>query len=95
MTTGDWVTARKFDGVIDIEVASTGCELNEQQVAHVFDRFWRADPSRKDASLHVGLGLAIVHRIITSLGGTVEADAQTGSSLSAFAYWSPPLVEAE
>ena len=73
-----WVTARKADGVTEIEVASTGCKLTEQQVAHVFDRFWRADPSRKDASLHVGLGLALVRRIITSLDGRVEASAAGG-----------------
>ena len=73
-----WVTARTTDGVIEIEVANTGCNLTEQQVAHVFDRFWRADPSRKDASLHVGLGLALVRRIITSLDGRVEASAAGG-----------------
>jgi len=72
------VAARKSDGVVEIEVTNTGCQLTEEQVPHVFDRFWRADPSRKDASLHVGLGLALVHRIITALGGKVVAGASNG-----------------
>ena len=41
-------------------------------VAQVFDRFWRADPSRKDASLHVGLALRITsarHRASWEGGG--------------------------
>jgi signal transduction histidine kinase len=73
-----WVTARKADGVVEVEVANTGCQLTPEQAAHVFDRFWRADPSRMDASLHVGLGLALVRRIMTSLGGAVEASTVGG-----------------
>lgn len=74
-----WITASKSDTIVEIEVGNNGCNLAEQQVAQVFDRFWRADPSRKDASLHVGLGLALVRRIITSLGGMVEASAANGN----------------
>jgi two-component system heavy metal sensor histidine kinase CusS len=72
------VAARQSHGTIEIEVANTGCTLTQPQVARVFDRFWRADPSRKEARLHVGLGLALVRRIVTSLGGTVRADAAHG-----------------
>ncbi len=43
---------------------NTGCELSEEQVGHVFDRFWRADPSRTDTGVHCGLGLALVKRIV-------------------------------
>jgi len=90
------VAARNSNGVVEIEVTNTGCELTEEQVSHVFDRFWRADPSRKDASLHVGLGLSLVHRITTSLGGAVEAGVVNG----AFAVRirlpiTPSLAEAE
>lgn len=73
-----WVTARKTDGVIQVEVANTGCQLAAQEVARVFDRFWRADPSRKDASLHVGLGLALVRRIMTAMGGQATATSEDG-----------------
>lgn len=82
--------------VVEIEVGNTGCNLTEQQVAQVFDRFWRADPSRKDANLHVGLGLALVRRIITSLDGTVEASAANGDfTVSIRLKVAAPLAEAE
>lgn len=87
------VAACKTDGIVEIEVANTGCQLTEEQVAHIFDRFWRADPSRKDASLHVGLGLALVHRIITSLGGTVEASATNGKFTVTICLLVMPPVE--
>ncbi|MDN6123782.1 MAG: HAMP domain-containing histidine kinase, partial [Brevibacterium sp.] len=55
---------------IDIDVASNaeavavsvrdhGVGMNEEQVEHVFDRFWRADPARKRTLGGSGLGLAI------------------------------------
>jgi len=86
-----WVTACKTDGVIQVEVANTGCQLAAQEVARVFDRFWRADPSRKDASLHVGLGLALVRRIMTALGGQATATSEDGVFRVSLRYPSEPV----
>jgi signal transduction histidine kinase len=69
------VTARNADHAVEAEVANTGCTLTEEQVARLFDRFWRADASRKDTSLHAGLGLALVRRIADLLGAAVTAGA--------------------
>jgi two-component system sensor histidine kinase QseC len=73
-----WVTADRREDAMEVEVVNTGCQLTEDQVTHVFDRFWRADASRKDASLHVGLGLPLVRRLVTALGGAVSAEAARG-----------------
>lgn len=73
-----WITASRRGDAAEIEMHNTGCQLTEDQVAHVFDRFWRADASRKDASLHVGLGLALVRHLVDSLGGTAHAAAADG-----------------
>jgi len=71
-----WVTARQMENSLEIAVSNTGCRLTQDQAAQVFDSFWRADVSRSDAGLHCGLGLAIVQRITTALGGDsrVEVD---------------------
>lgn len=69
------VTIRNADRFVEVEVANSGCTLTEEQVARVFDHFWRADASRKDTSLRAGLGLALVRRMVTSLGATVTAGA--------------------
>jgi signal transduction histidine kinase len=45
--------------------------MTSEQRARAFDRFWRAEPSRRDRG-GFGLGLAIVGRLVAADGGTVE-----------------------
>jgi signal transduction histidine kinase len=68
-----WVTARCSQGGTELAVANSGCTLTGEQVNRVFDRFWRSDASREEASLHVGLGLSLVRRIAQSWEGTATA----------------------
>jgi two-component system OmpR family sensor kinase len=55
-----------------LEVADTGPGIPAQQAERVFERLYRADPSRQRASGGAGLGLAIVAAIVTAHGGRVE-----------------------
>ncbi|GAA2008058.1 MtrAB system histidine kinase MtrB [Brevibacterium samyangense] len=45
--------------VAAVSVRDHGVGMDEEQVEHVFDRFWRADPSRRRTLGGSGLGLAI------------------------------------
>ena len=56
-----------------IAVADTGCGIPAEHLPHVFERFYRADPSRDRATGGAGLGLAIVRRLAEAHGGTVTA----------------------
>jgi len=47
------------DKAVAITVTDYGVGMSIEQLSHVFDRFWRADPSRKRTSGGTGLGLAI------------------------------------
>jgi two-component system OmpR family sensor kinase len=58
-----------------IEVADSGPGMSAEQVERVFERFYRADPSRARASGGVGLGLAIVAAVAEAHGGAVSARA--------------------
>ncbi len=58
------------EGVV-LEVRDAGPGMSPEQQARAFDRFWRADPARKDRG-GSGLGLAIVRRLVTADGGTVS-----------------------
>lgn len=82
-----WVTARHVDGLAEVAVANTGCTLTHEQVPRVFDRFWRSDVSRKEASLHVGLGLPLVRRIAESLGGTATATVSATNVFTVRVAW--------
>jgi two-component system OmpR family sensor kinase len=58
-------------GLGEVEVRDHGGGLDAEALAHGFDRFWQADPSR--AGTGAGLGLAIVAAIAAEHGGAVTA----------------------
>jgi two-component system OmpR family sensor kinase len=67
------VTVGTKVGAAFIEVADTGPGISEEQSALVFERFYRADPSRSRETGGAGLGLAIVATIVRAHGGRTEA----------------------
>ena len=56
--------------------ATTGPGIAEEDVPHVFERFYRATSARSMPGS--GLGLAIVHQVAESHGGTIEVEAAPG-----------------
>ncbi len=64
--------ARRESRVI-LEVHNSGSSLTPSELDRVFDRFYRADPSRQRASGGRGLGLAIVKHLVEAQSGTVAA----------------------
>ena len=67
------VAGKQAKGVVVLSVKDSGEGLLPDQLAAVFDRFYRADKSRSRETGGTGLGLAIVKAIIESHGGQVEA----------------------
>jgi len=72
------VSVAAEDTAAVIEVADTGPGMSPDQVAHVFERFYRSDPSRSRLHGGAGLGLSIVAAIVASHGGTVSARSVEG-----------------
>jgi two-component system, OmpR family, sensor kinase len=66
------------DGAI-ITVSDTGPGMEPDEAAHVFERFYRSDPSRSRAHGGAGLGLSIVSAIVVAHGGTVAAHGAAGA----------------
>ncbi len=60
-----------------VEVEDRGPGIPPEQLAHVFERFWKGDPSR--AGPGSGLGLAIARENARLLGGDVEARSEAGA----------------
>jgi signal transduction histidine kinase len=56
-----------------VEVADTGVGIEDEALAHVFERFYRTDKSRSRAVEGTGLGLAIVRSIARVHDGNVSA----------------------
>jgi two-component system OmpR family sensor kinase len=63
------------DGMVHLSVQDQGPGLTPDQVARVFERFYRVDASRGRASGGSGLGLAIVHSVVAASGGTVTCQS--------------------
>ena len=62
-------------------VQNFGSTIPEEDLPHVFDRFYRSDKSRKNESGSFGLGLAITKEMIEKLGGeiSVSSSAEDGT----------------
>jgi two-component system heavy metal sensor histidine kinase CusS len=72
------IAASSESSMVRIEVTDTGIGIPPEALPRVFDRFFRVDPSRSQASGGTGLGLAIVQGIILLHGGKVEIVSQPG-----------------
>lgn len=66
------------DDTVEIRVSDDGPGIPEAALGHVFDRFFRGDPSRSRKSGGSGLGLAIVEAIVAAHRGTVTAENADG-----------------
>ena len=70
-------SARQPDrGIIYVTISDTGCGIASEHLPHIFDRFYRVDPSRSTRG--AGLGLAIALEIARLHGGTIEVSSQVG-----------------
>ena len=63
---------------VRIEVSDAGVGIPAEALSRVFDRFFRVDESRSQASGGTGLGLAIVQSIMLLHGGNVEIASKVG-----------------
>jgi two-component system OmpR family sensor kinase len=70
------VSAGLVNGSAVVAVRDHGRGLDQEGLAHVFDRFWRADRARVGTG--AGLGLAIVASIATEHGGSASATNAAG-----------------
>jgi len=71
------VTIERRDGV-SVSVSNRGVSIDEQQLTHLFDRFYRVDSSRHNSVENHGLGLAIVKAIATMHRGAVFVRSEAG-----------------
>ncbi len=71
---------------VRITVTNSGEPISEENLPHIFERFYKADQSRTadSAKSGFGLGLAIAHDIVEKLGGSisVRSSAEEGTSFT-------------
>jgi signal transduction histidine kinase len=69
-------------------VVDNGRGIAPEHLDHVFDRFWRMDPSRSREYGGSGLGLAIAKSLVDAHGGRIWAESRAGQGAT-FAFELP------
>jgi PAS domain S-box-containing protein len=62
------------DRTVKFAVSDTGCGIDEDQLGHVFDRYWQG----RTSGWGVGLGLAIAKGIVEAHHGAIRAESTRG-----------------
>jgi two-component system phosphate regulon sensor histidine kinase PhoR len=68
-------------GSVRLSVEDNGQGIPAAHLERVFERFYRADPSRSRATGGTGLGLAIVKHWVEQMGGRVSAESSVGQGM--------------
>lgn len=74
---------RASDGKLTLRIRDQGIGMSTDELQQAFTPFWRADSSRSRQRGGVGLGLALVRRIVHAHGGTVELASSLGVGTTA------------
>jgi heavy metal sensor kinase len=72
------VSLRSTTSETRLEVTDTGVGIDEAALPHLFEPFYRADPSRSSRVEGAGVGLALAKWIVERHGGRIEVDSAVG-----------------
>lgn len=87
------VRVARVNGHLRLAVSDTGIGIALEQREQIFERFFRADPSRHADTPHAGLGLSIVKSYVDLMGGKIGvASSDCGSTFTIELPVPPPLA---
>jgi two-component system sensor histidine kinase CiaH len=70
------VAGRYQSNFVYISVSDSGCGIAEDELPHVFERFYRGDKVRSRSEGGTGLGLSIAQWIVDAHGGVIRIDSK-------------------
>jgi two-component system, OmpR family, phosphate regulon sensor histidine kinase PhoR len=72
------VTLSEQNGLITSQVVDTGIGISTEEVARIFQEFYRSESARTLVPFGTGLGLAIVDQIVKIYRGSIQVDSTLG-----------------
>jgi PAS domain S-box-containing protein len=88
-----WLTAEQRGPEVVVSVRDTGIGIPPDKLEHLFQMFFQVDRTRERAQEGLGIGLALVRRLVELHGGSVEARSEGPGKGSEFIVHLPVLVE--
>ena len=73
------ISCGRQNGTVYIQVRDNGPGIYEDDLPHIFERFYRADKSRNGEQNHSGLGLALVQTIVRNMKGQIKVNSIVGT----------------
>lgn len=78
----------QLNKMVLIEVTDSGIGISEENLPYIFERFFRADPSREKEQSQAGsgIGLALVKELVRALGGLILVSSKPGEGTTFYLY---------
>jgi signal transduction histidine kinase len=79
-------------GIVQVTVTDTGPGIPPEDLAYIFERFWRGEKSRSRAGGGAGLGLAIAKHLVQAHGGEIGVESPSEKGEGTTFYFTLPLA---
>jgi signal transduction histidine kinase len=81
------VDVQRCGAMAELRISDEGDGIAAEDLSHVFERFYRSDPSRSRRTGGTGLGLAICKAIVERFNGTIEIVSKLNEGTTVAVYF--------
>ncbi len=85
------VAVSREEAMVAFRISDTGVGISQEQLAHIFERFYRADKSRSRAFGGSGIGLTIAQSLAQAMGGEIRVESAGLGQGSSFTLTLPQV----